>query len=198
AVILAVDGLLALVFLGGLVALGTMRWATPPLAEVRDTGKLRKQAPKPPAPAEGEKPPEPPKSEAKAEPKPAPAPKAEAPAPKDRPTGSPSVHATPLPQRRAEPVGAGEEKPRASAKAGAAAAPESKPRALSVEFSHSDSSAREVFLKGPFLVRSGGKKAMARDATGVWRLSISLLPGDYRYSFIVDGKRTATQTMKVE
>ncbi len=58
--------------------------------------------------------------------------------------------------------------------------------------------AKAVYLKGAFLVHQNGRKAMVQDDDGVWRLSVSLLPGTYRYSFLVDGKKTAAKTVVVE
>ncbi|MBI4346723.1 MAG: hypothetical protein HY553_07695 [Elusimicrobia bacterium] len=201
AALLVLDVVMIFIFGGTVAALLYMRPGAPTLA----------QAPaRPPKAKKAEPPKEPPKEEpAKAEPAnpaeaKAPEPKAPEAKPADRPTGSPAIHANALPKHSAEPIttAAKAEKappppPKAEAKP-KPAAPGGKTRAISVEFTHNAPSAKEVLLRAPFLVRTGGRQAMVKDSAGVWRLSLSLLPGTYRYTFMVDGKRTASETRLVE
>lgn len=203
-VLLVLSIVLVFIFGGAVAGLVYMRMSTPPLAQVPRPAKGRK-APPPAAPeatateapkAEASKPEEP-----KTEPKAPEATTAVETTPSDRPTGSPAVHAASLPKRSAEPIAAAA-KTAAPATPPVAAKPTTPPaggkvRAVAVEFAHSAPSAKEVLLRGPFLVRTGGKQAMLKDAAGVWKLSLSLLPGNYKYSFIVDGKRTPNETRQV-
>jgi hypothetical protein len=53
-------------------------------------------------------------------------------------------------------------------------------------FSYDNSNAKEVLLVGDF--NKWTPQSFSRDAKGRWSTSISLLPGDFSYSFIVDGK----------
>jgi len=61
-------------------------------------------------------------------------------------------------------------------------------RASPVVFKLKDSRARSVQLGGAFLIREGGKESMRRKK-GVWTLKVYLMPGSYRYYFLVNGKK---------
>lgn len=221
-VLVVADSVLTLFFLGVLCFAGYYKFAGTPMPEVREpkAPKGSKFAtpgakPGPPVAEPGQEQPqggqasehakaEPAKAEpAKAEaPKTAEAPKKEPPkeekaAPKDKPVGSPAVHAASLPRRSAEPI------PTHAAAKSEKAAPApaqtgAKPRAVAVEFTHKAASAKDVYLKGAFLVRTRGRLGMIKDSQGVWHVSVSLLPGSYKYSFVVDGKSTDPQTQNVE
>ena len=49
--------------------------------------------------------------------------------------------------------------------------------------------AGSVQLVGAFIVR-GGRKEMTKDSEGVWSVKLYLNPGQYRYFFSVDKKKT--------
>lgn len=115
------------------------------------------------------------------------------PAPK-LPTGSPSVLAPDLPRRETAPARSNGD----SAAPAAPAARGERPRAQPVEFACRAKDAKSVHLKGPFLVRTGGVKSMVRGDDGVWRLTVSLLPGTYKYHCVVDGKKHKTETITVQ
>jgi hypothetical protein len=141
-----------------------------------------------PEPAEAKKPepkPEAKKPEPKAEakkPEPKPAPKE---AEKKAPLGSPAIHAAPTPKRDPAPVGA--PPPPSFAPKKAATRP--------VPFTYEEAGAKEVYLVGPFLVRSGGRKAMFKDSRGAWRTTVYLNIGQtYKYRFEVVGENGKKQT----
>ncbi|MDE2313234.1 MAG: hypothetical protein KGL04_03565 [Elusimicrobia bacterium] len=48
--------------------------------------------------------------------------------------------------------------------------------------------ARSVDLAGAFLIREGGRESMRRKK-GAWTLKVYLMPGSYRYYFLVNGKK---------
>lgn len=196
ATLLIVDTLFLLIFGGALASMMLKQWSapaapTPVRANKRAEPKKAEPAPAPAAPEE--KKPEP---EKKAEPekKPEPEPK---PAPEARPRGPlgrPSVLAPDLPRRDApetlgQPV---EQKPRAEPR------PADKPKAKIVIFSCPGNGAKEVLLKGPFLVRTRGEKKMLKDPDGIWRSSVSLLPGTYKYHCVADGKKSPSESIVVE
>lgn len=138
-----------------------------------------KPEPKPEAPKEPEaKKPEPKKPEPKPEAKPEPKPDSKKP-----PLGSPAVHAAPAPKREPAPVGA---KPAAAPPPPSFAAKKAATRP--VPFSYEEDGAKEVYLVGPFLVRSGGRKTMFKDSRGVWQTTVYLNIGQtYKYRFEVVG-----------
>lgn len=153
---------------------------------------ISRPAPRPePAQAEEAKAPAPePKKE---EPKPEPPPPALI-APAKGPIGSPSVNAPSLPQRTA-----------AAVQPGAAPSPRASSNASSVrpiEFTYVVPDAREVYLLGPFLVRSGGRKAMAKVASATWQTTVYLNAGaEYHYRFETvteSGRRSTTSRRTVE
>lgn len=139
-------------------------------------------APKPVAPkAEAPKPE--PKPEAK---KPEPKPELKA-APKEAerkaPLGSPAIHAAPAPKRAPAPVGATPAAPPPPSFA------EKKAATRPVPFTYEEDGAKEVYLVGPFLVRSGGRKSMFKDSRGSWRTTVYLNIGQtYKYRFEVVGE----------
>ncbi|MBI3550471.1 MAG: hypothetical protein HY078_15645 [Elusimicrobia bacterium] len=131
-------------------------------------------------------------------PAPAEAPKEAKAAPKG-PIGSPQMSAPEVPRRQAQAPSS--PTPPAPAKApepSTTPAKSGKQKAVSVDFTcDAPGSAQKVLLKGPFLVRTGGTKPMYHDADGKWRLSISLLPGTYKYSCVVDGKKSKPLSIDV-
>jgi cytoskeletal protein RodZ len=73
----------------------------------------------------------------------------------------------------------------------ATAAQPGQPRhSIPVDFKLVASRAKNVQLAGAFIVH-GGRRQMVQQGKGEWVLTLRLLPGiDYRYWFIVDGKKT--------
>jgi HEAT repeat protein len=67
------------------------------------------------------------------------------------------------------------------------AAPAVKAKAVATEFHFKSEQAKEVFLVGAFL--RGNRSALDPGADGDWSLTVYLKPGDYRYRFLVDGKK---------
>ena len=63
-----------------------------------------------------------------------------------------------------------------------------KGKAQGVIFTYKNKKARKVFLTGAFL-RHPGKKPFAKIKRGVWKLTVYLTPGNYHYSFLVDGEK---------
>ena len=57
-----------------------------------------------------------------------------------------------------------------------------------VVFSIAAPDAKQVFLAGEMTDWDAGKRAMQRDASGIWRTSLDLEPGEYLYKFVVDGR----------
>lgn len=126
--------------------------------------------------------------------------KPQEPAPAAPPAAEPAKAGGPRPSLLAEPVkGRQAPQPQAAAKApkapepaapAAPASPSDKPKAVSVEFKLNNPHAKHVRLVGAFIVR-GGRKDMVRHSDGLWTLNLHLLPStDYRYWFVVDGKKT--------
>jgi 1,4-alpha-glucan branching enzyme len=60
-----------------------------------------------------------------------------------------------------------------------------KPR---TEFSLLAPQARSVFLSGDFNEWSASSHPLKKDKEGMWKISISLDPGQYQYRFLVDGE----------
>lgn len=56
-----------------------------------------------------------------------------------------------------------------------------------VEFKLRAPKAKEVYLVGEFNAWKSGSMALAKQAGGVWGISLPLPPGRYHYRFIVDG-----------
>lgn len=66
------------------------------------------------------------------------------------------------------------------------AAPAPAPASVRKIFSYDNSKAKVVQLVGDF--NNWNPQEFSRDVKGRWTVSIPLAPGDYSYSFIVDGK----------
>ncbi|MDD5656244.1 MAG: hypothetical protein PHF00_03215 [Elusimicrobia bacterium] len=180
AVLLVLDAVLVIVF-GGAVAAKLYQHLNAPVPAPVPQPR-RKPAKAPPPAAE------------------APAPVAAAPAPeppKPAPEAQRSLLGAPKPSFLAEPPKRRQTPElRTTAKAPAAAA--EKARAVPVDFKLDAPSAKNVRLAGAFIVR-GGHKDMARRG-GTWALTLHLLPAtNYRYWFVVDGKKTLDpENSKVE
>ncbi|MFC1679559.1 hypothetical protein ACFL2T_05055, partial [Elusimicrobiota bacterium] len=73
----------------------------------------------------------------------------------------------------------------------APAQPAEKKRATRpVPFKYVDENAKEVYLRGPFLVRSNGRKTMFKDSKGAWQTTVYLKIGkSYAYQFEVVDKQ---------
>lgn len=194
AVLLLLDTVFLCVF-GG--ALAGMIWLHRPAIDTSSTirPKVQKALPKnapaalPQAPAAKTETPEPAAKESEK-----PAPKTPAASKKHLskgPIGSPGMTAPDLPRREASPASS-HAKPEAKephALAPDSAHGETKVKAKPVEFACRAPKAKKVQLRGAFLVRTQGVKTMVRDSDGVWRLTVTLLPGTYKYRCIVDGKK---------
>lgn len=177
----AADAVLLLACVGLLAVRVKGHLSAPPLPPPKPPA-VKKAAPKPPEPkAEAPKPeptPEAKKPEPKPEPKPAPKE-----ADKKAPLGSPAIHAAPAPKRAPAPVGASPASPPPPSFAAKKAA--TRP----VPFTYEESGAKEVYLVGPFLVRSGGRKTMFKDSRGAWQTTVYLNIGQtYKYRFEVVGE----------
>jgi hypothetical protein len=97
-----------------------------------------------------------------------------APAPAPAPEPAPSAPPTPSP---------------AEAPSAPVPVAEGKARAKPVEFKIKAPRADSVQVVGAFIVH-GGRKAMTRESDGTWTTKLYLNPGQYRYFFFVDGRRT--------
>ena len=60
-------------------------------------------------------------------------------------------------------------------------------KARGVTFHYYEKKARRVILVSSFL--RGGKKALKKSRHGPWQITVYLMPGKYRYLFMVDGKK---------
>jgi|GEM_PF-2222850 len=89
------------------------------------------------------------------------------------------------------PSGSGERQTSRESAAPAASIPAEKRHSVPVEFKFKEAPhARSVQLAGAFIVR-GGRREMVQQDAGVWTLTLYLLPGaEYRYWFLVNGKKT--------
>ncbi len=56
-----------------------------------------------------------------------------------------------------------------------------------VHFTYNDPEAQSVLVTGTFCDWQDGY-ALKKDRTGLWKTTVSLLPGHYEYRFIVDGE----------
>ncbi len=79
-------------------------------------------------------------------------------------------------------------KPSAASAAKQASSTANPQKAHALVFKLRASHARSVELAGAFLIRQGGKESMRR-RNGVWTLKVYLMPGSYRYYFLVNGKK---------
>ena len=207
AVLLILDTLLLLLFGGALAGLAWIRWPSlrqPP----KSPAFARKAEPKKSSPGQA--------AQAPAQPAAAPraaggaeAPSKKAAPPTSRvPTGSPSVLSPELPRREAAPAAPGAARGKGHAPAdrrasrssseGSGAAQARRPKARAVSFVCEAKDAQEVLLKGPFLVRTGGTMPMERGEDGVWRASVALLPDNYKYYCVIDGRRSRPHAISVE
>lgn len=207
--LLAVDALLVVLFGATVVAKIARHWVPKP-APIAEKGRP-KQAPEP-APetpaetakgpeadkaAETAKPPEPVKpaeparaaepakpAQAKAAPKAATAKAAD-----PKTAASKPAAAKPLPKPSLVSNGAAKPADRPAPRPAAPAAPAGKVRAKAVEFSVQAPAAKSVHVAGAFIVK-GGKAEMNKGADGRWTATLYLHPGEYRYVFLIDGRRT--------
>ncbi|MHB2025876.1 MAG: early set domain-containing protein [Elusimicrobiota bacterium] len=62
-------------------------------------------------------------------------------------------------------------------------------KAVPITFEIKAAHARNVRLIGAFLIHDGGKKSMIRKPKGLWVSTLYLMPGTYRYYFLIDGKK---------
>lgn len=186
----AADAVLLVACLGLLAVRVKGHLSAPPLPPPKPPA-VKKAEPKPAPKAETPKPepaPEAKKPEPKPEPKkPEPKPEAKKPEPKEAdkkaPLGSPAIHAAPAPKRAPVPVGTSPTPPPPPSFAAKKAA--TRP----VPFTYEESGAKEVYLVGPFLVRSGGRKTMFKDSRGAWQTTVYLNIGQtYKYRFEVVGE----------
>jgi len=97
---------------------------------------------------------------------------------------------SPKPAQAAKPPAAAQAaEPARPAEPAATAKPAEKRHSVPVEFKLKAARARSVHLVGAFIVR-GGRREMIRQDDGSWTLTVYLLPGtNYRYWFMVDGKK---------
>lgn len=177
AFLLVLDSLFVIVFGGAVAAKVYQYWKAPAVASAPVRHHAAPKAPEPPKPK-----PEPaPAPAAKPEPKPAetakaaPAktePKAPRPPKPSMLVDAPKPHASPKPALPAP-----------------SAAPSAPVKAQPVVFKVRAPGAGSVQLVGAFIVH-GGRKEMAKDSSGNWSVKLYLNPGQYRYFFAVDKKKT--------
>lgn len=185
AILLVLDSLFVIVFGGALAAKVYQHWETPPAPVARRRPPPQKPAPKP---AEAPKPPEPAKPAPTANAKP------DSRTSGGRPDGSlplaakPSLLNDPPRHEAAAPLGKAAKATPKPAPIAAAEPP--KQKAQPVQFRLSAPDAKKVELSGAFIVHGGGRKRMARQSDGTWTLTLYLTPNNYRYHFLVDGKKT--------
>lgn len=188
AFLLVLDAIFVIVFGGALAAKVYQHWASPsvlvPPQAHRRPIKQQPPAAKPAEPAAAQpvaaKPAEPPKPPEK--PQAVEAPKNQIKAAK------PWVLAEPPKSREAPKLRTANKEVEAVKPAEAPRAAGEKPKAVAVDFKLTAPRARNVRLAGAFIVR-GGHKEMSRVGDS-WALTLHLLPAtNYRYWFIVDGKK---------
>ena len=182
--LLVLDSVFVAVF-GGAVALKVYQYWKAPNAVVSPAARRHPvAAPKPAEQAAVPKPPAPP---------PAPAPEPSKPAAKPEPkiARAPAAPRPPKPSLINEPP-----KPRSTpglASSGASASPSpaagAPAKALPIVFKLRASGAGAVQLVGACIVH-GGRKDMTRASDGTWTVKLYLNPGQYRYFFSVDKKKT--------
>jgi outer membrane biosynthesis protein TonB len=190
--LLVLDSVFVAVF-GGAVALKVYQYwkapsVPPPAAARRHPASKPPEAPKPAEQAAAPKPVPP-------APAPAPAPEPPKPAPKPEPKNVRAAPAprppkpsliTEAPKPRSTPGLASSAAPAAPSPAPASAAPA---KALPVVFKLRAPNAGVVQLVGAFIVH-GGRKEMTKGSDGTWSVKLYLNPGQYRYFFAVDKKKT--------
>jgi 1,4-alpha-glucan branching enzyme len=62
------------------------------------------------------------------------------------------------------------------------------PKSTKTEFSLSAAQAGSVFIAGDFNQWNLSAHPLKQDKKGVWKISLSLGPGQYEYRFLVDGE----------
>ena len=184
--LLVLDSIFVIVFGGAVAAKVYQYWKTPaiaaPVVRRRPVPKAPEAAKAPePAPVVAPKPaaPEPPKAAAK--PELVAAHRADSPRPP-----KPSMINEP-PKPRTTPGLATSGSAAAPAPSAAPAAPAGK--AQPVVFKIRSSKAESVQLVGAFIVH-GGRKEMTKASDGTWSVKLYLNPGQYRYFFSVNKKKT--------
>lgn len=177
AFLLVLDSIFVIVFGGAVAAKVYQYWKTP--AVVVSAPVHRRTPPKPPEPAKAEPAPPAPKAAetAKAEPAPKAEPKSSHHAEAPRPPKPSMLVEAPKPHAAPSPASA------------APAAPSGPVKAQPVVFKVRAPGAGSVQLVGAFIVH-GGRKEMAKDGSGNWTVKLYLNPGQYRYFFAVDKKKT--------
>ena len=194
AILLFLDAIFVILFAGAAATKVYEHWKTP--AAAVPVGR-RRPAPKP---AEPTKPAEPAAVVAAAPVKPVEPPKPPEPvkpAPKPEPIKTAAHHAETGPRPPKPSLLNDAPKPRATptlsggftAPAAPAPAADVKSKAQAVVFKVRAPNARAVQLVGAFIVR-GGRKEMVKDGDGFWSVKLYLNPGQYRYFFAVDKKKT--------
>ena len=202
AFLLVLDSIFVIVFSGAVAAKIYRHWespalpeptahrrptkspATPVAAAVSSTGTASVKAPEPAKLAESDKPlkPEPVKLPTKPDtlktttgaetPRPPkPSMLTEPPKPRSTPTLAAAVSSTPPPAAPSATLVSGKQK------------------AVPVVFKITAPKASNVHLVGAFIVH-GGRKEMMKEDGGVWAVKLYLNPGQYRYFFSVDKKKT--------
>jgi 1,4-alpha-glucan branching enzyme len=63
-----------------------------------------------------------------------------------------------------------------------------KEKGKKVDFSFSAPQAKSAFIAGDFNNWNTVSHSMKKDKKGIWKVSLSLLPGAYQYRFFVDGE----------
>ncbi len=71
--------------------------------------------------------------------------------------------------------------------AGRRSAEEKKAAPKKVQFEFSAPEAREVFIAGEFNDWDKRANPLKKDESGMWKLTLPLLPGRYEYRFLTDG-----------
>lgn len=94
----------------------------------------------------------------------------------------------PDPEETEEPAAAAQETAQPAVKTPASAKEEPrKQRAVKTRFEYKNASAKRVSLAGSFT--KWNETAMAKK-NGIWKADVYILPGNYLYHFVVDGKKT--------
>lgn len=78
--------------------------------------------------------------------------------------------------------------PTRNGKPAAAAGSNGKPAPKRVTFKLAAPEATEVSLCGSFNDWTPGRTTLKRDASGTWKIQVSLAPGTYEYRYVVDGE----------
>jgi outer membrane biosynthesis protein TonB len=178
--LLILDSIFVIVFGGAVAAKVYKYWKTPAIAEA-PVVRRRPIIPKAAEPAPAPKPPPAPET-----PKPAPKPEPRiARADGPRPPKPSLLNEPPKPRSTPHLATSG------AAAASAAVAPKAPAatKAQPVVFKLHAADADAVQLVGAFIVH-GGRKEMTRADDGTWSVKLYLNPGQYRYFFSVDKKKT--------